>query len=86
MAVSVQLGFKNWKSECCIIFLQCIWLARNSLQQKDCFSHGFLRSSGTVLLKGLLLDQVSLDHKNIIFISSNEDKFHGAFSVQYSDG
>lgn len=39
-----------------------------------------------LVLKGLLLDQVSLDHKIIIFISSNEDKFHGAFSVQYSDG
>lgn len=39
-----------------------------------------------LVLKGLLLDQVSLDHKIIIFISSNEDKFHGAFSVQHRDG
>lgn len=54
-----------------------------SLQPKGLFC---LRSSGTVLLKGLLLSQVSLDHKNIIFISLNEDKFHGTFSAQYSDG
>ena len=44
-----------------------------------------LRSSGTALLKGLLLGQVFLDHKSIIFISSNEDRTAGASSVQYSD-
>lgn len=59
-----------------------MYLACTKLYNKKvCSRHGSLRSSGTVLLKGLLLDQVSLDHKNVIFISSNEDKFHGAFST-----
>lgn len=53
--------------------------------KKDSFIHGSLRSSSTVLLKGLLLSQVLLDHKSIIFVSSDEDKTPGASSVQYSD-
>lgn len=61
------------------------WACIKLCYKKDSFGHDALRGSGTVLLKGLLLGQVFLDYKSIIFSSWNKDKTPGASSVQYSD-